>query len=149
MITSAPANTALDCPSDLSAFSECHSSPSASGPTAPAVLRLVGAAATGLALAGVVLPLLPTTPFLLVAAWAFARSSPRLEAWLRAHPRLGPPLLAWEKRRAIPRQAKAIAVVSMPISYIVLWSAGAPTVMVIGGGAVMLAAGGWILSRPS
>jgi uncharacterized membrane protein YbaN (DUF454 family) len=112
-------------------------------------LRLVGTAATGLALVGVVLPLLPTTPFLLVAAWAFARSSPRLNAWLRGHPRLGPPLAAWEKRRAIPRHAKAIVVVSMPVSWILLWSAGVPTGMVIGGGAVMLAAGGWILSRPS
>lgn len=102
----------------------------------------------GLALAGVVLPLLPTTPFLLVATWAFARSSPRLDAWLRAHPRLGPPLAAWETRRAIPRHAKAIAVVTMPASWILLWSAGAPLGVVIGGGAVMLAAGGWILSRP-
>lgn len=149
MTTSAPAYAALDCPSDLSAFSECHSSPSVSGPASAAGLRLVGAAATGLALAGVVLPLLPTTPFLLVAAWAFARSSPRLDAWLRAHPRLGPPLAAWEKRRAIPRHAKVIAVVSMPASWISLWASGAPMAAVIGGGAVMLAAGGWILSRPS
>src|SRR5690606_41134853 len=67
------------------------------------LLRLAGAGAVGLALAGTVLPLLPTTPFLLVAAWAFARSSPRLDAWLHAHPRLGPPLAAWQARRAIPR----------------------------------------------
>lgn len=149
MNTSAPARPALDCPSDISVFSECYSSPSDLRSAGPVGLRLVGTAATGLALVGVVLPLLPTTPFLLVAAWAFARSSPRLNAWLRGHPRLGPPLDAWEKRRAIPRHAKAIVVVSMPVSWILLWSAGVPTGMVIGGGAVMLAAGGWILSRPS
>jgi uncharacterized membrane protein YbaN (DUF454 family) len=67
-------------------------------------LRLLGLAATGLALAGVVLPLLPATPFLLVAAWAFARSSPRLEGRLRAHARLGPLLAGWEARQAIARR---------------------------------------------
>jgi len=149
MNTSAPIHAALDCPADLCAFSECHCSPSASRPAGPVGLRLLGTAAIGLGLAGVVLPLLPTTPFVLVAAWAFARSSPRLDAWLRAHPRLGPPLAAWEKRRAIPRRAKAVAVASMPASWALLWSAGAPMGVVIGAGAVMLAAGGWILSRPS
>lgn len=112
------------------------------------VLRLVGILAVGLGLAGVVLPLLPSTPFALVAAWAFARSSPRLDAWLRAHPALGPSLVAWETRRAIPRPAKAIAVITMPASWILLWSTGAPMATIIGG-VIMLAAGIWILSRPS
>jgi len=111
--------------------------------------RLLGCAAVSLALVGVVLPVLPTTPFLLVAAWAFARSSPRLDAWLRAHPRLGPPLAAWEDRRAIPRKAKAIAGVSLPAGWLLLWSGGPPVAASIAAGAVMLAAGVWILSRPS
>lgn len=138
-----------NCPADLCAFSECHCSPSETLRDGRLPLRLLGSAAVGLALAGVVLPLLPTTPFLLVAAWAFARSSPRLDAWLRAHPRLGPPLTAWEDRRAIPSKAKAVAGVSLPASWLLLWSAGAPAAMSAAAGAVMLAAGIWILSRPS
>lgn len=141
------------CPSDLCLFNECHCTPSESGLDGRLFLRLLlgllGSAAVSLALAGVFLPVLPTTPFLLLAAWAFARSSPRLDAWLRAHPRLGPPLAAWEDRHAIPRKAKAIAGVTLPAGWLLLWSSGAPAEIMVAAGVVMLAAGVWILSRPS
>lgn len=137
------------CPADLCLFGECHCSPCETRCHGAWPHRLLGSGAVCLAFAGVVLPLLPTTPFLLVAAWAFARSSPRLDAWLRAHPHLGPPLAAWEQRRAIPRKAKAIAGVSLPVSWLLLWSGGAPVAISVAAGAVMLAAGVWILTRPS
>lgn len=137
------------CPTDLCMFSECHCSPSETGRDAAWPFRLLGIAAVGIALAGVVLPVLPTTPFLLIAAWAFAHSSPRLDAWLRAHPHLGRPLAAWEDRRAIPRRAKAVAGVSLPAGWLLLWSGGAPVGISVAAGAVMLAAGVWILTRPS
>ena len=137
------------CPADLCLFSECHCSPCETRRHGAWPLSLLGSGAVCLALAGVVLPLLPTTPFLLVAGWAFARSSPRLDAWLRAHPHLGPPLADWENRRAIPRKAKAIAGVSLPASWLLLWSGGAPVAISVAAGAVMLAAGVWILTRPS
>ena len=70
----------------------------------------IGCTAVVLGVAGIFLPLLPTTPFLLLAAWAFARSSPRLEAWLVRHPRLGPPISAWRERGAIPARAKIVAI---------------------------------------
>lgn len=66
----------------------------------------IGGAAVILAVAGVVLPLLPTTPFLLVAAWAFARSSPRAERWLLDHARFGPLVRDWRERGAVSRSAK-------------------------------------------
>ena len=72
-----------------------------------------GAIATGLAVLGAVLPLLPTTPFLLVAAWAFARSSPRLEAWLIDHARFGPLIADWRREGAIARRVKRLSAVVM------------------------------------
>jgi uncharacterized membrane protein YbaN (DUF454 family) len=69
----------------------------------------LGCVATGCATAGVVLPLVPTTPFLLVAAYAFAKSSPRLHAWLLGHPRFGPLIKDWRRHGAISRGAKTTA----------------------------------------
>lgn len=63
-----------------------------------------------LALAGIVLPGLPTTPFVLVAAWAAARGCPSADRWLRDHRLLGPLLHDWETQRAVPRRAKWLAV---------------------------------------
>jgi uncharacterized membrane protein YbaN (DUF454 family) len=74
------------------------------------LLVVLGVTCVGLGAAGAVLPVLPTTPFLLVAAWAFARSSRRLRVWLYGHPRFGPTLVAWHEHRAVPRRAKVMAV---------------------------------------
>ncbi|WP_305760444.1 YbaN family protein [Brevundimonas sp.] len=136
------------CPTDLSCHGECHCSPSA--PRGDRLmLQALGLGAAALAVAGVALPLLPTTPFVLLSAWAFARSSPRLEAWLRDHPRLGPPLKAWEERRAIPRGAKAVAVASLPLSGLLVHASGAGLAVTAAVGVALACVGGWILTRPS
>src|SRR5690625_4156954 len=62
--------------------------------------------ALGLAAAGAILPVMPTTPFLLVALWAGSRASPRFRFWLFRHPRYGPALRAWHRHRAIPLRAR-------------------------------------------
>jgi uncharacterized membrane protein YbaN (DUF454 family) len=66
-----------------------------------------------LALIGVALPLVPTTPFLLLAAFAFARGSKELHVWLINHPRLGPPIEQWRLHHAISRRAKWAGTLSM------------------------------------
>ncbi len=70
----------------------------------------------GIGLIGAFLPILPTVPFLLLALACFGRGSPRLEAWLLAHPRMGPPLRLWRERGAIPRRAKVLAITMMSLS---------------------------------
>ena len=68
-----------------------------------------GFLSVGLAVAGILLPLLPTTPFVLLAAYCFARCSPRLHGWLLAHQTFGPLITNWQRERAIPRRAKLAA----------------------------------------
>lgn len=109
------------------------------------LLRGVGFLAVGLGLLGAFLPLLPTTPFVLLASACFARSSPRLDEWLHEHEVLGPPLNAWENHRALPRRAKytviALLWVSLPVSaYLVdAWLARGALVLVLLVGTVLLA----------
>ncbi len=73
----------------------------------------LGSGAMALGAAGVIVPLLPTTPFLLLAAWAFARSSPRLHHWLVTHPRFGPAIRDWRDHGAISRRAKGLAMLAI------------------------------------
>ena len=73
-----------------------------------------------LGLIGVVVPGLPTVPFLLVSAWSAGKGWPRLELWLLAHPRFGPPLKRWREQGAVPRKAKYLATVMMTLSVVLL-----------------------------
>ncbi|HYW58721.1 MAG TPA: YbaN family protein [Polaromonas sp.] len=75
-----------------------------------AVLSLV------LGIVGIFVPVLPTVPFVLLAAWAAARSSPRLLAWLERHPAFGPMLTEWRRGGVVRRRAKWAATVGMGIS---------------------------------
>ena len=73
-------------------------------------LTIVGIISLGLAIAGVFLPLLPTTPLLLLSAWCFFRSSPRLYEWLLNHPRLGEYIRNFREHKAIPLRVKIVSV---------------------------------------
>ncbi|WP_294173146.1 YbaN family protein [uncultured Sphingomonas sp.] len=78
----------------------------------------LGAGLVGLVLGfiGIALPLLPTVPFWILAAWCFTRSDPRLEGWLLAHPRAGPSIRAWRDRGAISRRGKLAASAALLLS---------------------------------
>ena len=73
-------------------------------------MKVMGLVAVGLGLLGMFLPLLPTTPFLLLAAALFFRSSPRLHAWLLGHRTLGPYIRNFREHRAIPLHTKVVSV---------------------------------------
>lgn len=118
----------------------------------PAVARwsLLTLALLSLALGiiGVFVPMLPTVPFLLLAAWAAGHSSPRLSHWLESHPRLGPPITSWRRSGVISRRAKWAATAAM---------AGSATAMllllprhwaVLAAVAVMACVLAWLWQRP-
>jgi uncharacterized protein len=78
------------------------------------LLWRVGAVlALALGIAGVVLPILPTVPFLIVAAWAAGKGWPALERWMLNHAVYGPHIRRWRERGAVPRRAKVIATAMM------------------------------------
>lgn len=108
----------------------------------------LGVVATGLGVAGIFLPLLPTTPFLLLAAFAFARSSPRLHAWLIGHPRLGPVILEWQRHGAIRRRIKVLALSLMALSLAVTIAMGFAPWIVVSQALVLAAVAAFIVSRP-
>jgi uncharacterized membrane protein YbaN (DUF454 family) len=108
-----------------------------------------GLVAMALGLLGIVLPLLPTTPFLLLAAFCFARSSPALHDWIVHHPRLGPPIRDWRTHGAISRNAKiaAVAMLAAALATGILADLG-PRVLAVQG-IVLLLVGAFLLTRPS
>ncbi|HXV29523.1 MAG TPA: DUF454 family protein [Sinorhizobium sp.] len=113
------------------------------------VLLGLGWAMVGLGIAGIFLPLLPTTPFLLLAAWLFARSSPRLEQWLFDHPLFGRTLRDWQEDGAISRRAKIGAISLMGLGFAFFWfrvEPGAPLAALVA--AVLIACAAFIASRP-
>ena len=97
---------------------------------------------------GAFVPLLPTAPLWLLAAWAYAKSSPALRDRLHAHPRFGPALQAWHDRGAISRRGKAASVVGLTVSWAIAaalaetWTV--PAILA----AVFLAVSAFVLSRP-
>ena len=108
------------------------------------VYLIVGLLCVGLGAAGAVLPVLPTTPFLIVALAMFAKSSARLERWLLDHPRFGPRLVAWRANRVIPLPVKLTAWSSMLASLALLaltgrWIAVAAAAVVMAIGAIYIA----------
>lgn len=95
-----------------------------------AVWLVLGLICVGLGLLGVVLPLLPTVPFILAAAFCFARSSERLHTWLMTHPTFGPLIENWEQNGAIGPRAKKLATVSIAAVFGFSWVLGASSTVI-------------------
>ena len=103
-----------------------------------------------LAALGAILPLLPTAPFLIIAAIAFSKSSERCRQWLYNQPFFGPILTDWEEHGVIPRGAKVIALLSMTLSFVALLISGKVPIWALVVVGVFLWVCGWfVASRPS
>lgn len=98
---------------------------------------------------GIIVPILPTTPFLLVAVWAFSKSSPRLKNWLYTHPKFGSHIVNWFERGMISRKAKVASVgfmtLSVGFSILISENIYVPISLTV----IMVAIATFILTRPS
>lgn len=103
----------------------------------------------GLGAVGVALPGLPTTPFLLLAAWAASRGSPRLHRWLHRNRYFGPPLRCWQQERAVPPRAKAIAVVLLVLSWLMLLWRGPGLLVLLSTAVFFCGVAAFLLTRPN
>jgi len=108
----------------------------------------MGSACLALSVVGIALPLLPTTPFVLLAAFAFARGSPRLRHWLETHPRFGPPIRDWERHGAIAPRAKRLAAALMAVTPVLGLLAGLPLPLLALQAACLAGAAAFVLTRP-
>jgi uncharacterized protein len=111
------------------------------------LLRLLALLSLGTAVLGLFLPGLPSTEFVILAAWAAARSSPRLHQWLMQHPRLGPPLQAWHDGQRVSLRGKWVSTVSMGACAVLLWFAPHPWIRWTGWVGMAIGAT-WLWRRP-
>lgn len=108
--------------------------------------RVLGYFAVALGAIGAFLPIMPTVPFLLLAVYFFARSSPELEKKILDHPHWGPQVQDWRDRRAISRRAKTLAIGAMTTGAVFTYfTLGAPYYWI--SIAILVIAGSWIATR--
>ncbi|MET0314331.1 MAG: YbaN family protein [Hansschlegelia sp.] len=108
-----------------------------------------GIVCVGLGIVGLILPVMPGTVFLILAAACFARGSPRLEAWLLNHPQLGPSVVAWRRDGAIPPRAKLMAFAGMTLSLVIVFVSGAPPIAIVSSALLIGAGAAYVATRPS
>ena len=110
------------------------------------IYKSLGFLAVGLGAIGAVLPIMPTVPFLLLAVYFFARSSPELEQKILDHPHWGPQVLDWRERRAISRKSKTMAIGAMTAGAVFTWyTLGHPWYWISVG--ILVVCGSWIATR--
>lgn len=99
---------------------------------------------------GAFLPVLPTTPLMILALWGFSKGSETLHNWLYNHPKFGPALQDWDKYRVIPVKAKLTSVSMMLVSAIfMIFFSGAPTYGIICAIGLMAYGAMYVLTKPS
>ena len=109
---------------------------------------LLAYASLALGLIGIVVPGLPTVPFVLLSAFAAARGSQRLHAWLLAHRQFGPMIFDWQSQGAVARRAKWLATVMMGLCAVVMFLTAPQPWMAATGTAIMTVVAVWLWRRP-
>ena len=109
---------------------------------------LAGLASLGVGIVGIVLPLLPTTPLVLLSAFCFGKGSPRLRAWIHDHAHFGPMIADWRERGAITRRAKVAAITAMVATLAISMALGLAPVLIAIQALCLAGAGTFILTRP-
>lgn len=113
------------------------------------IYLVLGWLAVAVGAIGVVLPVLPTTPLMILAAFLFTKGSPRARSWLIDHAHFGPHIQNWEGQRAIAPRAKRLAVITMAVVFAISLMLGLKWWVLLIQGACMGPAAIFILTRPA
>ena len=109
---------------------------------------LLACLSLALAVVGLVLPGVPTVPFLLLAAWFSAKGSTRLHRWLHTHPYFGKQLTDWQTQKAISRRSKWLAVSTMALSWVFMLYRLDNVWLLAGAALLFVAVGSYLMTRP-
>ncbi|KYL33707.1 hypothetical protein A2I98_13145 [Pseudoalteromonas agarivorans] len=112
-------------------------------------LKALGLLLVALGIIGIMLPVMPTTIFFILALTCFTRSSPALEHWLLNHPRYGVTLQQWQAHKVVPVKAKCYAAIGMLIGFVFLLYSNAPVWVIYLVGVIEIAVMIYLILRPS
>ena len=113
------------------------------------ILISLGLLCVGLGFVGVFVPGIPTTIFLIIALWAFTKSSEKLRHWLLNHKRFGPILNNWQEHKVVPRRAKILMVVLMSLAVILFYYSLQSLILTIGLIIILISVAVYVISLPS
>ena len=113
------------------------------------ILISLGWLCVGLGFVGVFVPGIPTTIFLIIALWAFTKSSAKLRHWLLNHKRFGPILHNWQEHKVVPRRAKILMVVLMSLAVILFYYSLQSLILTIGLIIILVSVAIYVNSLPS
>lgn len=102
----------------------------------------------GLAYLGVILPGVPTTIFVILAAWAFAKSSPTWDKWIHEHPQFGPYLVGWEDKRIFPKHGRYAMMGMMALSMVIMYFTVENKMVLLYAGVAFVATIVWAYAYP-
>ena len=113
------------------------------------ILISLGWLCVGLGFVGIFVPGIPTTIFLIIALWAFTKSSEKLRHWLLNHKRFGPILNNWQKHKVVPRKAKILMVILMSLAVVLFYYSSQNLYLTIGLIIILVSVAIYVISLPS